>query len=177
MYGFIALALKGLITRRWASTIRIRPAGMRYRRIPGGKQVPTRSLMTANRWGNRWPCVDWLDRHFPQTRFAADDGPGAQRGVTRGSSAYRPAIYTQSITCACCATDHELKVSEEDKKQQAPTGLQQGLSAVRAAIGRKSSPDDSAWATRRGLTDLLPDSSSGRMRSRMGCDLSRLFAL
>lgn len=99
----IALALKGIDYQTVGVNIRIgQQNALAYRRMNPVGLVPTLVTDDGESLGQSLAIVDWLDRHFPQTPLLPTSDPRAARRWKL--STLSPAIYTQSITCACCAT-------------------------------------------------------------------------
>ncbi len=99
----IALALKGIDYQTVGVNIRIgQQNALAYRRMNPVGPVPTLVTDDGESLGQSLAIVDWLDRHFPQTPLLPTSDPARSRRWKL--STLSPAIYTQSITCACCAT-------------------------------------------------------------------------
>lgn len=121
----IALALKGIDYQTVGVNIRIgQQNALAYRRMNPVGWCRRWSLMTANRWGNRWPSsTGWTDI-FRKRRCC--------RRATRRSRALE-IVY--AIACDIHPINNmrvlryltdELKVSEEDKNAGTPTGYSKG---------------------------------------------------
>lgn len=99
----IALALKGIDYQTVGVNIRIgQQNALAYRRMNPVGLVPTLVTDDGESWGNRWPSsTGWTDI-FRKRRCCRR---ATRRAARRWKlSTLSPAIYTQSITCACCAT-------------------------------------------------------------------------
>lgn len=99
----IALALKGIDYQTVGVNIRIgQQNALAYRRMNPVGLVPTLVTDDGESLGQSLAIVDWLDRHFRKRRCCRR---ATRRAARRWKlSTLSPAIYTQSITCACCAT-------------------------------------------------------------------------
>ena len=163
----IALALKGIDYHTVGVNIRIGQQNeLAYRRMNPVGLVPTDD---GEALGQSLAIIDWLDRHFPQSRLLPVSDP-ARTQVLEIVYAIACDIHPVNNLRVLRYLSEELKVSEEEKKRWYAHWIQQGLSAVEQLL-RQSQSQNFCVGNAPTLADccLVPQWANAL---RMGCDLS-----